>query len=74
MKNCCATLKCVELTNGDLNGELKVLIKEKDKLVLTHVSIENLKQTNHYLVLKVKKYALRLKQNFRVELQNWKLS
>ena len=56
-RNCCLSLRCSEGTVGDLNEELKKVRDENDKLVLTNVAIDDLRQKNHYLELRDKEHV-----------------
>lgn len=55
-RNVSTTLRCTLLDVEDLKVELKKVKDENDKLVLDRVSVENLKQTNKYLELKITKH------------------
>ena len=51
------SLRCSEGTVGDLKEELKKVRDENDKLVLTNVAIDDLRQKNQYLEMKDKKHV-----------------
>ncbi|XP_074327855.1 uncharacterized protein LOC141665773 [Apium graveolens] len=56
-RTCCLSLRCSEGTASDLKKELEKIKIENDKLVLTNVSIEDLKTRNQYLELRDKKHV-----------------